>query len=1630
MSEKIEIRVTFFEPFRIIPWKRESKRNTDRQYLRGGTFAHWHANDENGETGRPYVTGTLLRSALYAELEKLLALHPFEKCCQGIEKTRGNKPRFLRKRPRYGNERGEGPCGKCPLCRILGRNAQTGADEKSQAWQHKNQTVHFHNLKEEAGGNFYWEDIARQRILNRVDQTCGKARDYYEVYEISQADCPRFTGDVVFNDKKLEKDIENVKLLMAAGLSQVNLLAGALCRVDIISEPHDDLIRRFWQAETDCTSLRLKFGPSPDSVQLGGLDKLAGIMADAFEESQRRAYVRRLSDAIRDLRRYGPEILEKLPLGKMGGNPSVWNKKTPDGPTILQLLDLQAQHVSKDLWRVFCEGLGKALYNEYRRSGERADAHPRLLGEAEHHGLPMRKEDEDENEPIFLNTKSLPNRQWVISGTLRAVTPFYFGNESDETQTSANILLNRDGSFRLPRSSVRGALRRDLRLVFGDACNTPVGAPVCLCDVCRIMSHVMIRDAVSEYKEPPEIRHRIRLNPHTGTVEEGALFDMETGFQGIRFPFRMYVGSVERYLPHHLWQVLDYWRNGEAFFGGAAGTGFGRFQLENVRLMFLSLKKPAEYAQYQILRGFMGHALDKIKSVLPKHRTPEFANVCGKSVIEPNPLPYRKISYKITVDAPLLSRDPIAAMFDKRSPDAVMVRKTILNEYREGDSCLVSVPFVKSETIRGVLRSIVSQNIDENGERLYELDHEDCDCVQCRLFGSVHQQGKLRFEDAEVISEVEDRRMDHVAIDRFTGGGVDRLKYDDYPLLGKDKDTIELEGVFWIHGELGENEKKALESALAELKSGLVPLGGLGAIGYGHVAGFQITEGGDFLNLSETRLVSIGSGGRYALKPDVRSTLDPEKIYHPHYFIEPAPKQVEREAGLVSHVAGTDEDGQTLYTGKIVCKLVTKGPVFIPDTMYDKFFKMKEEAHKQYGFFRMNGMPAIPGSSLRGMVSSVYETLTHSCYRIMDTPKYLTRRVRPESEGAKQKGRNQSQVEESANGFLPGRLKIRDGKWFVEPMGEAVRLPLYDVQATVDSKINENEYKKKYPKDSLYPTKLRNAMGYNRLLAKAAEDNRAFLRNLTPERLAAILNGHEPVHFKIRKQERFHKKSGEKKEVNPNAQYAIMTQQSKNSIKGYVKFTGPDMLNVSKEAKTKHIFNLKWNPFNVNALPLHNDLEGRASQRKEYPRPVLACVKDGVEYRMYKRCERLFTEGTQSASEYAVPDAVAKQYRDILQDNRDNTEQIPDVFKNVMLRSNPENGDLIYFKADEAKHRVTDLAAVCISREVDDKPMGKRFPKIEIGGKLVPNDSLRPCTHTCLEDCDACPTRCGKVGEYFRPHPEGLCPACHLFGTPYYRGRVRFGMARLDGKPRWYNSKEDSAPKGGPLTLPLLERPRPTWSMPNKSSEIPGRKFYVHHPWTVDRLKANQPDPKSDKAIKITENNRTVEPLDSGNTFSFEVAFHNLRSWELGLLVWSLELEDNLAHKLGMAKAHGFGSVQIEVSDILFKEKPENPCAKADFIKAGFNRLGIADTAGTLSGFAHIRHLREMLWFPDSGGGIHVRYPELEREKEKDIPGYIDFGRKQMPETGNKNPDYMDEDSRLKTLRNPWREWHSKAKNS
>ena len=105
-------------------------------------------------------------------------------------------------------------------------------------------------------------------------------------------------------------------------------------------------------------------------------------------------------------------------------------------------------------------------------------------------------------------------------------------------------------------------------------------------------------------------------------------------------------------------------------------------------------------------------------------------------------------------------------------------------------------------------------------------------------------------------------------------------------------------------------------------------------------------------------------------------------------------------------VIRTDPEQGTL-SGKITCTIKAVTPLAIPDHEM-KHTSNKSNEHFEYPFFSKKDTHLIPGSSVRGVVRSMFETITNSCFSVNNNNILSARH---------------------SHQRLPGILKKVDGKW-------------------------------------------------------------------------------------------------------------------------------------------------------------------------------------------------------------------------------------------------------------------------------------------------------------------------------------------------------------------------------------------------------------------------------------------------------------------------------------------------------------------------------------------------------------------------------------------------------------------------
>lgn len=121
-----------------------------------------------------------------------------------------------------------------------------------------------------------------------------------------------------------------------------------------------------------------------------------------------------------------------------------------------------------------------------------------------------------------------------------------------------------------------------------------------------------------------------------------------------------------------------------------------------------------------------------------------------------------------------------------------------------------------------------------------------------------------------------------------------------------------------------------------------------------------------------------------------------------------------------------------------------------------------------------------------------------------------------------------------------------------------------------------------------------------------------------------------------------------------------------------------------------------------------------------------------------------------------------------------------------------------------------------------------------------------------------------------------------------------------------------------------------------------------------------------------------------------------------------------------MAKAHGFGSVQITINNIFFRVNPimykrvNGSRCKNRLIDTGYAKLREWDGAGKeWYDVPRIQKLRKLLTY-ETENKRKVEYPELKKEKDGDLPGYVELGKKE---------NWLFKD-RVECLTTPWSPWH------
>lgn len=674
--------------------------------------------------------------------------------------------------------------------------------------------------------------------------------------------------------------------------------------------------------------------------------------------------------------------------------------------------------------------------------------------------------------------------------------------------------------------------------------------------------------------------------------------------------------------------------------------------------------------------------------------------------------------------------------------------------------------------------------------------------------------------------------------------------------------------------------------------------------------------------------VTATATGSSSRPGSIPTTSGLHRFLNPYNFVRyldrPRPK-----GDVLGDCAPPPHDRYTGLTGKITCQVTSTTPLFVSDA-HNVEPDEDHSGHRTYRFFRLLNEqnvlePALPASSLRGMLRSVFEAVTNSCFSVFGKDEELEKKDRLEHRVNRDPG------------LTPARVLNIDQY--------GATLELFDC-TTMSPPVRCTDQ----------PTTVKSGMvsAYTPVVLKRQRGGSdiPFSRYgiVTPsfhdgERVAALVTTTRVIH-RSRRFQWF-----PVVQMVPVARHAtLVVGTGQQKVFGFVHRTGPNIENKHDE----RLF-FRW------------DDQAPAPQTTYSPKKLHVDNETVEEYnRILKKYWERHSVEVEELQAAGWPTTAT-------------TLPHPSVF--VREDRKLRQGDLVYYFKDN--WGIEHVAPISMPRVPYHHPREKLLPK-----------HLHRCTSM-----------------------DALCPACRSFGWVHensaqmpaetkvaYAGRIRITHGVLKKSTGTLDE-----PDGNGISLAILSSPKPTATAfylltPNgrpgeadydqEKAKLRGRKFYRHHgQW--EELSREQQSEHRRAGDKLDKQNRTVKGvLNPGAEFEFDVHFENLQPVELGALLWTIQLEPGMHHRLGFGKPLGFGSLQIKITlrispmhtRYMSFAQPDSPLDDpkriVDEYVSQFKKVAESIYAGKNERFdilPNVMDLRVLLSNPKMTGPIRVHYPRHER---------------------------------------------------
>lgn len=437
---------------------------------------------------------------------------------------------------------------------------------------------------------------------------------------------------------------------------------------------------------------------------------------------------------------------------------------------------------------------------------------------------------------------------------LEAETPIVIGSGRKTMLTDSEILKDYNGLPYIPGTSIAGVIRHALPVDLGNKFfglkddKNNKGSEIVFSEAKLLNGSGLVIDRLCDtvdnfskrFKNLPK-RNHVRIS-HRGVAEDHSKFDEEVIYKGCRFCFEIEMvarSSEKEYASNTFDQVLTEIQKDTFRIGGGTRVGFGKMHPVSIKKRSFDLKKKEELSSYLATNS----SLEKDYSGWE-----DFKN---NSIKDQN-----WIKYSLTLKP--MDFFSFGSGKGDNDVDTVPVKESYVKWDGYNGFFVENALLIPASSLKGALAHRVAYYYNLK-HRIYAMqipveefeNYTGSNNPAVRmLFGcqkegegeTVQKRGIAIFND--IFADYPgDKILNHVAIDRFTGGAMDGALYSEKVVDGKGELTFHTEVLIEKLPAIDNNDIdvqtiykdaiEAFEKALGDIDKGLLPLGGGNGRGHG-----------------------------------------------------------------------------------------------------------------------------------------------------------------------------------------------------------------------------------------------------------------------------------------------------------------------------------------------------------------------------------------------------------------------------------------------------------------------------------------------------------------------------------------------------------------------------------------------------------------------------------------------------------------------------------------------------------------------------------------------------------------------------------------------------------------------------